>query len=629
MQNARKLLLTLSLITIIALTGCQPRTGEPTDTPATAAPPAETIPQAEPAPAPTATTEAPEAEPEAAKEEPAAAPPTTDIPSTVGTVPTEHVMVEMSDGTKLATDYYLPEWPGPYPVILARSCYGRGINGTKDSFNERGYAVVVQDIRGTGESEGDTSIFYADGWRADYHDGLDTIEWIKQQEWCDGKIATYGGSALAMTQMLLAPASQDIAAQFMDMVPASLYGQVIYQGGVWRKSLAEGWLEHGVHQPEVAEEWKAHPTYDEYWKYYNIGEKIADVTAPALLVGGWYDIFQQGTIEQFVLRQNEAGEGARGNQHLIMKWSTHGDDRPDLPIELNQNRFDDMHVSQHRKAFLDYYMMGIDMGYSKEPAVYYYVMGDDAPGAPGMEWRTADTWPPFPIEETAYYLNAENALSTTAPETGAASANASFAYDPANPFPTHGGANLLLPAGPFDQREVNKDRTDYLAFASSPLTEPLEIGGPVTVPLYVSTDAPDTDFTAKLVDIFPDGREILMLDSIQRVKFRDGFEEAAPLLTSADEVVKVTVDLGHISWIFNTGHKIGLQISSSNYPRFEKNPNTGDDFPSEDNLRVANNTVHFSASQPSAVVLPVRNHGVTHDAAPADNATEKAEENAE
>jgi hypothetical protein len=181
-------------------------------------------------------------------------------------------------------------------------------------------------------------------------------------------------------------------------------------------------------------------------------------------------------------------------------------------------------------------------------------------------------------------------------------------YDPAQPFPTHGGANLLLPAGPFDQRTVNEGRTDLLKFATAPLERPIEVTGRVRVVLYVSSDAPDTDFTAKLVDVFPagDDREILMLDNIRRVKYRSGFEAPAPLLVSPDQVVTIEIDLWSISWIYNTGHRIGLQISSSNYPRFEKNPNTGDDFPKEDNLRVAHNMVHTGKNRPSALFLPLR-----------------------
>ncbi|HIJ73253.1 MAG TPA: CocE/NonD family hydrolase [Candidatus Hydrogenedentes bacterium] len=524
------------------------------------------------------------------------------------------VMVEMTDGTKLATDYYVPEEGGPaFPVILARSTYGRAL-GMKDGerFNGGGYAFVIQDVRGMGASEGEKNVFYAEGWRESQHDGADTVAWIKAQEWCNGKIGTYGGSALGMTQVLLAPATRDVVFQFIEVAPSSWYGQVAYQGGVFRKSPMEGWLTL-IGQPHVIDLYKSHPTCDAFWTYYNAESKAPDITAAALHVGGWYDIFQQGTINNFVSRQNNGGPGAKGNQKLIMKWSPHGPDvTPDYTH--NENRFD-LRVSHQRDALLDAWLKGNTAAIADMPTVWYYTLGDDAPGAPGMEWRTADGWPPFPTVDTPYFLGSDGRL--TPDLTQAAAGSRSFTYDPANPFPTHGGANLLptLPSGPFDQRKGNEGRNDVLKFATEPLVQPVEATGRVRARLYVSSDAPDTDFTAKLIDVFPQGdeREILVLDNIQRVKYRNGFEEPAPLLTSADEVVEVEIDLWSISWVFNTGHQIGLQISSSNYPRFDKNPNTGDDFPSEDNLRVANNTVHSGKTHPSALLLPLRDLSADDD----------------
>ncbi len=507
------------------------------------------------------------------------------------------VMVPMADGTALATDYYLPDGEGPWPVVLARSTYGRGMTGDADRFTGQGIAFVIQDVRGMGQSEGEKHVFYAEGWREGMQDGKDTVEWVKAQPWCNGKIATFGSSALAITQMLLAPSTQDVAAQYMDMVPSSMYHNMVYQGGVFRKSLVEGWL-GVIGQPHVADLWKAHPSYDEFWQHGNAEAQAAKITAAGLHVGGWWDIFQQGTINGFVTRQEQGGKGARGTQRLIMKPTPHGPFAPEMKYTMS-DKWDDLRVSQHRQAFLNKYLLDADADLG--PAVHYFTVGSDEPGAPGNEWRTADTWPPFETIATPMYLDADGKLAGEAP---ANAASAGYDYDPNDPFPTHGGANLLLPAGPLDQSEKNKDRSDWLAFATGPLEAPIEVTGQVRVKLYVSTDAPDTDFTAKLVDITPDGRELLLLDSIQRVKFRNGFEKAAPLLASADEVVEVEIDLWSISWVFNTGHRIGLQISSSNYPRFEKNPNTGEDFPGE-TLRVAHNVVHFGGDYPSAIILPV------------------------
>lgn len=512
-------------------------------------------------------------------------------------------MVSMRDGVKLATDITRPDGSGKFPAILMRTPYGKGMKDEAKRLAESGYVAVFQDIRGMGKSEGEKNIFYGDGWREDQRDGLDTVEWIKKQPWSNGSVGTAGGSALGITQVLLAPITPGVAAQSIEVAPSGLYHHTVYRGGVFLKNLVEGWLT-AIGQPDRIAYWKGHPTYDEFWTYYDAEPKAGSVTAPGLHIGGWYDIFTQGTINNFLSRQHQGGEGAKGNQKLIMKWSAHGaDDCPDL--KLQESRFD-LKVSELRNAFLAHWVKGEKNDIMEKPAVNYYTYGDDTSvDAPGMEWRTADDWPPFPTVETPYYLSTDNALVTVAPTVE--NTAQTFTYDPENPFPTLGGANLLIPSGPYDQRKVREGRTDLLAFATAPLDRPTEVTGRIWVRLFVSTDCPDTDFTAKLLDIYPDGdaREILIQDGIQRVKFRDGFSQAAPLLTSTDQIVEVKIDLWSTSWIFNTGHRIGLHVSSSNYPRFEKNPNTGEDFPGT-TTRKAQNTVHFDAAHPSAVLLPVR-----------------------
>ncbi|MBI4557732.1 MAG: CocE/NonD family hydrolase [Candidatus Hydrogenedentes bacterium] len=515
---------------------------------------------------------------------------------------TETVMVPTRDGTKLATDYYVPATGGPtFPVIMSRTVYGRGGKGMQDlgrAFNERGIAFVSQDSRGRGNSEGTDPCFADDGW-GERQDGVDSVRWIRSQPWSNGKIGTWGGSALGITQVLLAGAEPSISAQSIVVACSSLYGQLSYQGGVFRKALCEGWLtlQNSKH---IIDLWHSHPTYDEFWKGLNSELRAQQVTAPGFHVGGWFDLFNQGTINNFVCRQYHGGEGARGNQKLVMGAWVHGikQEIGDLKLRDNFN----FKLSEYERRFMDYWLKGEQNGIMDEPAVHYYTLGDCTdPNAPGNEWRTAQDWPPLPINETPYYLTEAGSL-TTEPLT-ADSKQVTFTYDPADPCPTHGGQNLLLPAGPFDQRKVSGHK-DVLKFATPSLDQPLEITGAVRVELFVSSDAADTDFIAKLVDIYPDGREILMLDNIQRVKFRNGFEKAAPL--PPGEVGKITIDLWSISLIFNTGHQVGLQVSSSNYPRFEKNPNTGEDLPREGNLEVAHNSVHLDKTHPSALILPVR-----------------------
>lgn len=510
-------------------------------------------------------------------------------------------MAPMQDGTKLATDVYTPEGDGPWPVVLVRSTYGRA-GKAADEWLKEGYAVVIQDVRGMGDSEGEPHVFYAEGWREGMADGAATVDWIKEQPWCNGKIGTAGGSALAITQMLMAPSTDSVAIQYVDATPSSLYHDTAYTGGVLRKSLIEGWLT-AIKQPQIIDVYKSHPRYDDYWAHFDTIAQAERITAPALFVNGWYDIFQQGTINGFLVRQHKGGEGAKGNNFLIMKWSSHGPD-VEKDYKLNENRFD-VKISALRHKIFAHYLAGDEDALKGIPRVHYYVMGADTDGAPGNEWRTADTWPPYATDSTAYHLQADGTLSTM-PST-LDDGLRSYLFDPAKPVATNGGANLLMPSGAFDQRANVAGREDVLQFRTKPLPAPLEITGHVRVRLSVSSDAPDTDFTAMLVDVYPegDGRELNVLDGIRRVKTRNGFDKAAPLLEGPDQIVELDIDLWSTAWIFDKGHRIGLNISSSNHPKFEVNPNTGEDFPKGE-LRKATNTVHLSKEHPSVLTLPVR-----------------------
>ena len=508
--------------------------------------------------------------------------------------------VPMRDGVALATEVHLPDGEGPFPVTLMRSVYGRGFAAQQaQSLNEKGVALVVQDTRGRGDSDGKDMVFLTDGW-GELQDGADTVAWVRAQPWSNGTVTTMGGSALGITQVMMAGATQDVAAQSMLVAASDFYGQLSYQGGVWRKYLCENWIamQGSTH---VIELWKSHPNRSEFWEQFNATARAPEITAPGLHIGGWWDIFGQGTIDSFTSRQYNGGEGARGNQLLVMGPWLHGPTREAGDLLLPENyRYD---FGRLEREFLDEWNLGVDHGVMSGPAVRYYTLGDvENPDAPGNEWREANDWPPFPTVDTPYFLAPGNMLVTDAPP----SANMiSYRYDPADPCPTSGGANLfahILPTGPKDQQEVG-GRSDVVTFLTPVLEEAVEITGRVKVVLYVSSDAPDTDFTAKLLDVYPDGRQILMLDNIQRVKYRNGFEEADPL--PPGEVGRIEVDLWSISLIVDKGHRIGVQISSSNFPRFEKNPNTGADFPDDEDLQVALNTIHFGGEYPSALVLPI------------------------
>jgi predicted acyl esterase len=510
-------------------------------------------------------------------------------------------MVPMPDGVKLATDVHLPAKGGPsWPVILERTPYPWAKRAS--GWTDRGIAYVEQSVRGRFGSEGVYRPFADEGWGCN-QDGAATVEWILEQEWCNGRVGTYGGSATGITSALLAGVGQQLSCQIIQDAGSNFTDHLAYEGGVFRKSLVEGWLKLGVQSPEYADVWKAQPPSSPYWRDYDAEGRAAMITAPGLHVGGWWDIFARGTLQFFMERQYRGCEGARGNQKLVMRPTGHGPwGRQTLRFPEN---YDEFRVTPYRRRFAQFWLCDVDNGVADDPAVTYYTVGDDTDfSGPGWEWRTAEKWPPFPAVETPYYLYDDGTLSVEKPVSERS--KLAFTYDPNDPAPTLGGQNLTIAYGPLDQRPVS-DRPDVLEFVTQPLQVPLEATGHFKVRLYVSSDAPDTDFTAKLVDVYPagDAREILMLDSIQRVKYRKGYEKPMPPLKSG-EVVMVEIDLGHISWIFNTGHRIGLQVSSSNYPRFEKNPNNGDEFPEEDNLRVAQNSVHMSKTYPSALVVPVR-----------------------
>lgn len=508
----------------------------------------------------------------------------------------------MTDGVRLMTAVSLPKSGGPaWPVMLERTPYPRPANDA--GWNELGIVYVVQSVRGRYGSEGDFRPFADEGW-GEHRDGADTVKWILSQPWCNGKIGTYGGSAPGLTSALLGPASKQLSCQVIQEACGSFPRYLSYEGGVFHKSLVEGWLAVGVQVPDYAAVWKAEPPSSRYWRQYDADRVARRITSPGLLVGGWWDIFASGTIDTFLSRQYRGGKGAKGNQMLIMRPAAHGPwGKQDLKFPPN---YDEFRITPYRRKFVQRWLTGIDNGIGADPAVRYYTVGDDCFfSGPGWEWRTADTWPPFPDPPAKWYLRSDGMLSPDKPT--AKNDKRAYAFDPARPVPTVGGANLVIDYGPLDQRKVGP-RPDVLAFRSASCEAPLEVTGHVVVELYVSTDAPDTDFTAKLMDVYPaeDGREILMLDSITRLRYRKGYDKPSGPMKPG-KIVKVTVDLGNISWIFNTGHRVGLDVSSSNYPRFDVNPNDGREFLTSDApARTARNEVLMERAHASALVLPIR-----------------------
>ncbi len=510
------------------------------------------------------------------------------------------VMVPMRDGVKLATNVFLPEGEGPWPVVLSRTPYNKGKAEDREKgekqYLENGYARVVQDCRGRFASEGEYRAFIDD-----FNDGYDTIEWIAKQPWSNGTVGMIGGSALGITANHAAMSGNPhLKCNVVIVAHGSSYHNSGYPGGVFLQNLNEEWLrKQGVPPADVPR--PIHRVYDDSFRKLDIEHYFDKITVPTVNIGGWYDIFSQGNIDCFEGLQHRGGEGAKGNQKLIMGAFGHGQLKGDLKYPGNAGLGN---LNDVAMKWFDHWLKGQDNGIDREPAVRYYMMGDTFDeNAPGNEWRTSDVWPPA-HQETSYYLHAGGKLSTDKPATDASASEASdtFVYDPQNPVPTVGGNNLMLPLGPMDQRKVSS-RDDVLKYETAPLAQPVEIAGPVAAELFVSTDAEDTDFTVKLVDVYPNGYEALVLDQAFRLRFREGFNRMVK--AEPGKVYPITVDLWSTALVFNKGHKIAIQVSSSNSPRFEPHSNTWKPVTSPDQTVKAQNTVYHTAAQASRLLLPV------------------------
>ncbi len=509
-------------------------------------------------------------------------------------------MVPMRDGVKLATDVHLPKGEGPWPVLLTRTPYDKnGLASLARGFTSKGYVLVAQDMRGRFASEGeDWLVFSHDGW-GKHQDGYDTVEWIAGQKWSNGKIGTFGGSAGGIVQNMMAPSRPPhLTCQGVHVAFSSMYHQAVYQGGAFKKGNVERWLKTNRLSGQNLRLMRAHPEYDELWEGLDCETVASRVDVPVMFVGGWYDLVCQGTINSFVTIQNQGDRGARGRCKLVMGPWAHAPFAdpvyPDseTPPEADMWRWFDLWLRKDGKSA------------EKVAPVHYYVMGDTTdPQAPGNEWRTARAWP-ISAKLAPFYFHSDSSLRRKPPEEK--EAFRSYDYDPRNPVPTVGGANFFLTLGPKDQREV-ESRPDVFLFTTEPLPEPLEVTGRIKVILWASSSAPDTDFTAKLTDVYPDGRSMLVLDGILRARYRNGFEKSE--LMKPGTSYKFEIDLWSTSIIFNRGHRIRIAISSSNSPRFEPNPNTGEHSGDGKESAVAKNTIYLDSTRPSHILLPVPEGG--------------------
>jgi len=509
----------------------------------------------------------------------------------------EH-MVAMRDDVKLATNVFLPEGEGPWPVILTRTPYSKdGRFGSRwMRYTAAGYAYVVQDTRGKFRSEGEYQPFVTDR-----EDGFDTINWVAEQGWCNGKVGMSGGSAMGITSLLAAIADpENLVCAFVVVAPQSFWNESTFIGGVFKEADVGNWMRRQGAADQVPWRKGSIARHEE-----ELGRDIIHhrhkIDIPIYHLGGWYDIFSVGTQGNFSYLHNNGRDGARGQQKLMMGPFGHGELVGDLEY-VGSSGIRDVYAQQMR--WFDYHLKGEDTGVMDEPAVSYYQMAAARKGdfSEKNEWRTAANWP-LQGKETRFYLSNPHGLMTRVPESKKSSTT--YKFDPASPVPTVGGPNLTLPIGPEDQRQIG-EREDYFRFETPPLEEDLSIAGAVRLDLFASTDAPDTDFMCKLVDVYPDGYEALLLDAPLRTRYRDGRHPDSIKMMRSHEPTRLTVELGSIANTFEKGHRIAVHVTSSNFPRFEVNPNTGE-APGKSELkpRAANNTIHHDADHPTALVLPV------------------------
>jgi len=506
------------------------------------------------------------------------------------------VTIPMRDGIRLATDVWLPVTNRALPTLFLRFPYNKDLGvGLGRDGTSRGYAVVVQDTRGRYQSEGENLPFHLD-----VPDGEDSVVWITKQPWCNGRIGTFGGSAGAITQFqLVAHDSGEVDAQHLTVGAPNLY-DVVYTGGIFRKALIEDWIRGTKFASNALGIWERHPIYDRYWRDRDATRNYRNVHAAAVHIGGYWDIFAQPTIDAFIGYQTRGGLGARGRQKLIMGPWTHGvfqEKAGELTFPHGKTppgKVEDQWI------WFDHILKGEINAAQQWPAVTYYVTGDiDDAAAPGNEWRTADAWPPVDTKPSRYYFHHDRSLSLQPP---ANEESLQYIYDPGHPTPTVGGIQLTIPAGPMDQRVV-ESRDDVLLFTTDPLSTPIEVTGRVRANLWIASDAPDTDFFVRLCDVYPDGRSFNLCEGMLRTRFRQGTDRERFL--RAGKVYELTIDCWSTSVVFNRGHRMRVQVTSSCAPGFDPNPNTGERFRSSARSRTARNTLYLDRRHPSQIILPV------------------------
>jgi putative CocE/NonD family hydrolase len=563
------------------------------------------------------------------------------------TIVQHDVPMKTRDGVTLYADIYRPKSTDKFPVILMRTPYDKSANwaiAPASKIVPRGYVVIIQDVRGRYRSEGEWYPF-----RHEQADGFDAVEWAAALPYSNGKIGMMGASYVGATQMLAAIAQPPhLAAIAPNMTASNYHDGWTYQSGAfeqwfdqnWTTQLAQNTLERFIHQntnalvgvptlpltnypvfnfgqlPADAQltqmiapyysDWLAHPDYDNYWKQWSIEENFSKITVPMLQVGGWYDIFNAGTLRNYMgVKKYGANEAARTQQHLLIEIGGHaGFGRRIGDVDFGPHALENVYTD----VILDWYdflFKGIKNQFATDKPVKLFTMGAN-------EYRQEDDWPPPQAHATKYFLHSnghanslrgDGSLSTSTPKSEPPD---NYVYNPGNPVPTIGGPLCCdeehMEPGPRDQRPA-ENRDDVVVYSIGPLAQDLEVTGPVTADLFVKSSAIDTDFTGKFVDVGPDGFAQDLTEGILRMRYRVSMEHSE--LMNPGQIYEITVDLWATSNVFLRGHSLRLEISSSNFPRFDRNMNTGEETRSARNFVPATNMILHDTQHPSALILPV------------------------
>jgi putative CocE/NonD family hydrolase len=555
-----------------------------------------------------------------------------------------NVAMQTRDGVTLRADIYRPAGDGTFFVLLQRTPYNKDNTAVfARKAAARGYMVVAQDVRGRFASEGEWYTF-----KHEINDGYDAVEWAAALPHSNGKVGMFSGSYVGATQWLAAISHPPHLAGICPIVTASNYHENwTYQGGAfeqwfnesWTSSLAQDTFNRRITEARNAmvgskilplsqyplfnldlgpgsvdythklapyfQDWLDHPTYDSYWKQWSIEENYANIQVPALTITAWYDIFMGGSLRNYMgMKANAGTEAARKGQQLVVTLGGHSgwgrtigevDFGPDAPFDENEITLD----------WYDYLFLGKHNQFASGKPVKIFVMGE-------YKWRDEEAWPLERAKQTRYYLHSAGKANSATGDGALSIATAAtetankFVYDPANPVPTVGGPlccdAVHLAPGPRDQKEV-ESRPDVLVYSTPPLDTDVEVTGPVTLDLFAFSSAVDTDFTAKLVDVWPNGFAQNLTEGILRASYRESTTAPKPIIPG--KVYEYKIDLWSTSNVFLKGHRIRLEVSSSNFPRFDRNLNTGKSASTSAVFVKATNTILHDAAHPSALLLPV------------------------